>query len=160
MTARNPITGDLIQTKAATREYLDGHFRIFGESKVQKGRYKQDKETGKFIPAHEWERKYGDGIKRSKLLFTVKDFDAFESPATGKVVRNYREREYDLKSSGCREYEGFRAEKTEADKYLQQEDARLEHLIGETVEETAYQIEHGYVNPTEDAKVQPFTFGD
>lgn len=160
MTARNPITGDLIRTKAASNEYLDGHARIFGESKVQKGRYKQDKETGKFIPAHEWDKKYAGQALKSRMLICVKGFDAFESPATGKIIRNYRDFDYDLKASGCREYEGFRDEKIEADKYLKEQDARLENLINDTVEETAYQIESGQIKVTEDAKVQPFTFGE
>lgn len=159
MTTKNDITGDLIKTGSTSPEYLEGHERIFGTSRVQRGRYRQDRETGKFIPIHEWNSKYAEPPKPRGPMISVKQFEAFESPSTGRVISTYRDLDRDMKESGCRPYEGLANERREADKVLQEKDRRMESIINETVDETAYQIEHGYVTPSENP-VCNFTFGD
>lgn len=159
MTAKNDITGDLIKTGAPSKEYMEGYQSIFGNARVQRGRYRQDRETGEFIPIQQWLQKYGEAPKPRGPLISVKQFEAFESPTTGRVISSYRDLDRDMKESGCREYEGFANEKREADKYLQEKDRRMEAIISESVEQTAYEIEHGYITPSENP-VCNFTFGD
>lgn len=159
MTAKNDITGDLIKSRGPSKEYNEGHERIFGTSRVQRGRYRQDRETKKFIPIHEWLDKYGEAPKPRGPMISVKQFEAFESPSTGRVISTYRDLDRDMKESGCRPYEGFANERREADRVLQEKDRHMESVINDTVDQTAYEIEHGYIQPSENP-VCNFTFGD
>jgi hypothetical protein len=146
VTAINDITGDKIQTKANSPEYRSNHEKIFGVSRVKRGLYKQDPETRKFIPAHEWNAKYGAPRHRGPLVI-VDNFDAYESPATGEIISNRRQRIADMDKSGSRQYEGFHNEKQEADKWHREQDARLDAKIDSTLHKTMYEIEHGYRKP-------------
>lgn len=138
--SRNDITGDEIKTRNITPEYKQNHERIFGSSKVQRGRWIQDPETGKLIPASEYQRTESKGAQ----YFQMDRWDPYESETSGKVIRNRREREYDLKSTGCREYQGKDIEVQEANRYKQHQEKRLREGMRETMEKTYYEIEHGY----------------
>ena len=136
--SRNEHTGKEMKTGAATPEYRENHQKIFGESKVQRGRFIQDPETGRLVPASEYQRKQSD----VNLMVLVKGFDAYESPTTGEVVSNYRQRDYDLKSSGCRQYEGRQTEQQEADRHNKYKREKLRSGMQETFERTYYDIEN------------------
>ena len=146
--SRNPITGDLQQTKGIlSEEGRDNYDKAFPPKMVQRGRYKQDKETGKFIPIHEWNAKYASEPKPKGPMVFVKGFDAFESPTSGRTISNHKELQYELESSGCRTYEGREQEQKEVDRHLAEEDKQFEQVISDSVDETAYQIEHNYSRP-------------
>lgn len=138
--SRNEITGDEQKTRAATREYLEGHERIFGKKSVQKGRWIQDPATGKLVPAGEYIRKETPKAR----YFLMDRWDAYESETTGNIISNRRQRDYDLKVSGCRPYEGKEIELQRANAEIKEmnEKARAERF--ETYEKTYYEIEHGY----------------
>lgn len=151
--SRNEHTGKLQQTGPASKEYIENITKIFGDKPVARGRFKEDKETGKFIPIAEWNAKYAEGPKPKGPLFIVKNFDAFQSPTSGKVIRNHKELAYDMATTGCRTYEGLEQEQKEVDRYLQSEDKKLEKVIDETVDETMHQIKHNYSRPATAGKV-------
>lgn len=159
MATRNAITGDEIKTSTNSEAYKAGIERIFGETKVQRGRYKQDRETGEFIPVWQWNLKYGEPEKPRGPMVSIKNFDAFESPATGRIIRNERELREDMRVSGCRTYEGKEQEMREANRYLQEQDRKMEKIVEESVEKTAYDIEHGY-HEISGNKDLTFTFGE
>ena len=46
--------------------------------------------------------------------FDVQPWEAFESPATGKMITSKAERKEDMKVSGCRDWEGMKDEKAES----------------------------------------------
>ena len=51
MTSRNPITGDKLQSKPATKEYRDGWDAIFGKAEaLMKGKALDEKCCGKCSP--------------------------------------------------------------------------------------------------------------
>lgn len=142
MPARNDITGDALISKAATDEFRKGHERIFGNKPIQRGRFIQDPATGKLIPAHEYQQR-----EASKLIVHVDQFDAYESPVSGNVISNRRQRDRDLKESGCRQYEGKAIEVQEATRHQQTERKQLINTLMDTAHRTYYEIEHGYRRP-------------
>lgn len=102
----------------------------------------QDSKTGKLVPKHEWVNQ-----KNNYPEIIIKDFDAFESPASGEIISSKQKYLDDLKRTGSRPYEGFKTEKMEADKHWQYKQQDLNNKVRETVERTMYEIEHGYRNP-------------
>lgn len=70
---------------------------------------------------------------------TARAFDAYESPATGKVITSHTERKYDMQSSGCREWEGADQEKKHAAKVKAAEenefDSKLTQWVGEAYQQ-------------------------
>lgn len=159
MATRNAITGDEIKSRGNSKQYMENHEKIYGESKVQRGRYRWDQDEKKFIPIHQWLDKFGEAPKPRGPMISVSNFDAFESPASGKLIRNKREYLDDLKATGCRPYEGKERERAEADRFLKAKDENLVNAVSETVDETAYQLEHGYIQPSGEEKLN-LTFGE
>jgi hypothetical protein len=145
--ARNDVTGDLIQTKANSAKYEEARSKLFGE-KRQTGSWVYDPETRKLVPKSEY---YAEKPRPKKAGFFIgaKEFEAYESPATGQVITNRRAHQYDLDASGCRVYEGRAQEEAEAERYRETEWNKLEAAVDNTVHETDYQIEHGYIKPQE-----------
>ena len=139
MPSHNDITGAAQQTKAATKEFLAGHERIFGNKPIERGTWVQDKETGEFITKGEQHRR-----QNLKPMIYVDNMPAYESPITGEVIDSRSKRDRDLKQNGCRPYEGFKSEKREADQYHSEKDASLSGAMRETVHKHLYEIEHGY----------------
>jgi len=137
--SKNDITGAEQRTKAATPEYRENHERIFGNTKVTRGRYIQDPETGKLIPASEYVPR-----ETKNLMIMVDRWDAYESPVSGEIISNRRQRDRDLKASGCRQYEGKQVEMQEAERYSLQQHDSLMRGAAESFEKTYYEIEHGY----------------
>jgi hypothetical protein len=140
--SRNDITGDALVTKAATPEYREGHERIFGQKPIQRGRFIQDPSTGKLVPAHEYRQQ-----ESSKLIVHVDNWDAYESPVSGQVISNRRQRDRDLKESGCRQYEGKQVELQEAQRHQEYKRKEVWSGIRDTMERTWHEIEHGYRRP-------------
>jgi hypothetical protein len=76
------------------------------------------------------------GTKTEKRLLSapmtrmdIQPWDAFESPATGKMITSYAQRREDMKASGCRDYEGRESEERNAARQKQyQEDASDQKL--------------------------------
>ncbi len=137
--SRNEHTGAEQKTKAATPEYRQGHEKIFGNKKPQRGRWIQDPQTGELVPAHEFVSR-----ETTNGMIVVKGFDAYESPVSGEVISNYRQRDRDLKASGCRQYEGKTQELQEASKFKAEQNRLLERKVTNTLEHAYYEIEHGY----------------
>lgn len=75
------------------------------------------------------------GTTRQRLTggFIRPDIPEYISPATGKLIRGRRQRQYDLESSGSREYEGFETESREAAKRRKEIEAREDKKLDETV---------------------------
>lgn len=148
MTAKNDITGDSIISKANTKAYNDNYDRIFGDTRPKRGSYIQDKETGKLISAQEWYEKYGQ--ERGEAPFIITDIPAYQSPITGKMITSRKERAEDLKRSGSRPYEGFEAEKKEADRIRAENDQKFESKIPDMLQKTANDIKYGNTKPCKD----------
>lgn len=142
-TARNPITGDLIKTKANSKQFQDNYSKIYGDKPPQRGRYIYDEELRKLLPADEWYARNYKERNQSPMAF-VDNMEAYESPVTGKIITNRKKRDYDLRATGSRPYEGFSSEQKEAQKYQQYQDQKLKSTLSETVQRTYYEIEHGY----------------
>lgn len=78
------------------------------------------------------------GQKTEKRIFTAPSarmdmapWDAFESPATGRMITSYAQRREDMKTSGCRDWDGLESEKRYAADQKRQNDqtmdAKLDH---------------------------------
>lgn len=137
--SRNDITGDEIKTRAATEQYRQNHQAIFGNKKIQRGRWVQDPVTGELVDPNEYRRP-----ESSKIDIFVDNFEAYDSPITGEIINNRRKRDYDLKASGSRPYEGFKVEKQEAERFNSTQERQFSKNIHETVHRTMYEIQHGY----------------
>lgn len=137
--SRNDITGDEIKTKAASAEYRQNHEKIFGQSRPQRGRFIQDPDTGKLIPASEYVSR-----ESKNLMILIDKWDAYESPVSGEVISSRRQRDRDLKANGCRQYEGKQTELQEAQRHKNEQFQKLKSKMHETFERTHYEIEHGY----------------
>lgn len=143
MPSRNDITGDVLQTKATSNEYREGHDLAFGNRPIQRGSWKWDPELKKLIPKSEWHAKYGREVNKAPIVF-CNHFEPFESPVTGRVINNKREHQYDLHSTGSRVYEGRESEQREADRWQANEEAQIEADIDHTLHQAMHDIEHGY----------------
>lgn len=63
----------------------------------------------------------------------IAPWDAYESPATGKIITSKTERMEDMKVSGCRDWEGMESEKKESARqglYIEEkQDAELDKTV-------------------------------
>jgi len=63
----------------------------------------------------------------------IQPWDAYQSPATGKLITSYAQRRADMKAAGCRDWEGRESEQKNADRqkqYAEQEnDAKLDTTV-------------------------------
>jgi len=159
-TSRNEHTGDLLKSKPNSKEYSSNYDQIFGDKPPQRGRYKQDRETGDFIPISEWNKKYAEAPRERGPMFFLNHFEAYQSPVTGEVIQNKRQARYDLDKTGCRIYEGMESEQREVDRQTAYKEQQFEQAIEQTLEETAHEIDHGYREVAEDPAGINFTFGE
>lgn len=60
------------------------------------------------------------------------DIEAYESPATGKIISSRSARREDLKRSGCREYEDPKWERENAARIRAEADREFERKVSET----------------------------
>ena len=63
----------------------------------------------------------------------IAPWDAYESPATGKLITSYAERREDMKRAGCRDWEGQDVERREAAKRRAEDEAKAEAALDATV---------------------------
>lgn len=63
----------------------------------------------------------------------IQPWDAYESPATGKLITSYAQRREDMKASGCRDYEGRESEERQAKRVKQYEEEAEEKKLDATV---------------------------
>lgn len=78
--------------------------------------------------------------KPRALHFIHADLPGYESPIDGHWVEGRKARRDDLKRSNSRPYEGFAAEKREADKARAAATERLNHMANERVERAWAQL--------------------
>lgn len=63
----------------------------------------------------------------------IAPWDAYESPATGKVISSYAQRREDMRAAGCRDWEGMANEKQHAARQKQYEESALDAKLDTTV---------------------------
>jgi len=68
----------------------------------------------------------------------MQPWDRYISPASGKVITSYKERRKDMAETGCVDYEPSMRKHTT--KYMEDEDAKLEKAMDETVEKEIEQM--------------------
>jgi hypothetical protein len=68
------------------------------------------------------------------LIVDIASWEAYESPASGKVITSKRERENDFKRTKTRQYEGFEQEKKEADRQTAYQEAESDKALTKSVE--------------------------
>jgi len=80
------------------------------------------------------------GVATQKRIYSapamradIAPWDAYESPATGKMITSYAERRADMKAAGCRDWEGQAVERREAAKSKAADEAKLDASIDATV---------------------------
>lgn len=145
MPAKNDITGDSIISKHSAL-YEKNRDKVFSNDKPQVGSWVFDKESGKLVPKHEFYAR-NPKPKRRGVFKGAAEFEAFESPATGQVITNEKKRQYDLTSSGCREWEGLEIENQESARHKAYEEKKFEETVSEGVEETFYELKHNLIKP-------------
>ena len=80
------------------------------------------------------------GVKTDKRILSkpmtqmdMQPWDAFESPATGRLITSKKERMEDMRASGCRDWEGMDSEKRNAARQKQyqevEEDNKLDSVV-------------------------------
>jgi predicted nucleic acid-binding Zn ribbon protein len=80
------------------------------------------------------------GVKTEKRILSapmarmdIQPWDAFESPASGKVITSYAQRREDMARTGCRDWEGKDSEMKyatqQAQHHEQQQDQALESTV-------------------------------
>lgn len=71
-------------------------------------------------------------ITPTMLNCDIQPWDAYVSPASGKLITSYKERDADMKATGCVDYdEGV---KTDSIKKKKSEERKLDKAVDETVE--------------------------
>jgi len=80
------------------------------------------------------------GAKTDKRLLSapmmradIQPWDAYQSPATGKMITSYAQRRADMKAAGCRDWEGMANEKQHAQRQKQYAEAEQDAKLDTTV---------------------------
>ena len=80
------------------------------------------------------------GAKTDKRLLSapmmradIQPWDAYQSPATGKLITSYAQRREDMKASGCRDWEGMDNEKQNAAQQKRYDEEAQDAAIDKTV---------------------------
>lgn len=63
----------------------------------------------------------------------MQPWDAYESPATGKMITSYAQRREDMKVSGCRDYEGLESEQRQAMRVKAEQEAESDKKLDSAV---------------------------
>ena len=112
--------------------------------KVKGGRFKQDPETGEFIPSEEFNAKYARKRFGEAPMIICSRFETYQSPVTGKVISTKTRHENELKATGSRVYEGRGSEQRMADRHNQYQEDTLMDKADVTMNQTYHDMEHGY----------------
>ncbi|MDB4351920.1 hypothetical protein OAA60_00640 [Porticoccaceae bacterium] len=152
------------------KKFADNFDKIFGEKKdnpdvddLGRVAYKAHPETGEMIPDYMWAQ-MGMWKPKPKSHFIQTDSNIeYTSPITGALISGRRAQRYDLHSNGCRIYEGMATETTEAIRFQEHNDRRLDEKLEKSMAETLNDIRHQNNPPPEtdkngDAKMS-WTFG-
>lgn len=168
MPSRNDHTGDIQQTKVPSGKLIEtlrerGELMGVEQRRANKGSWKWDEEQKKYIPVAEWNAKYYKPKPKVPMAI-VKNFEPYVSLVSDKVITNKNQKDRDMKEHNCQEYEGFRDESIEANKYRQYKEEQLWANVGETMNQTKHDIDHGYLVPEENPDplkpAQAWTFDD
>lgn len=91
--------------------------------------------NGELLKYPDYVARYGEPQRRGATKGTTiinRSFDAYESPASGKIISNSSARRDDLARTGCIEYDpGIRQDQ---ERNTKADDAALDKLVDETVE--------------------------
>lgn len=68
-----------------------------------------------------------------RTIMDIQPWDAFVSPATGKLITSKSQRKEDMRASGCRDWEGLESEKRMAARSKQYDEEALDKKIETTV---------------------------
>ena len=120
---------------------LENLEKAFGAKKVQSGSFRQDPETGKFISAYDWHKKYGKK-KLADAPYIIGDIEPYQSPIDDSYIGSRRAQRYDLQKNGCRIYEGREQEQKVADAYRAEKEARFDRTIEEGLKKTANDLKY------------------
>lgn len=93
-----------------------------------------EEEWAKKIAMHQGQFRAPDAI------MDIPNWDAYESPTTGKAIYSKRQREDDLKRSNARPWEGMAQEQQEAKRRKAYEEQRQDARLHETAARTFYQM--------------------
>lgn len=63
----------------------------------------------------------------------IQPWDAYQSPATGKLITSYAQRRADMKAAGCRDWEGMANEKQHAQRQKQYEEQANDEALDKSV---------------------------
>lgn len=96
--------------------------------------YMLDKETRQLIPKSEWWEKYGEEPQGRGPMIINRKFENYVSPTSGETITSFRQREEDMKASGCVDYEPTL--KDEIDRNVIKQEQQLDAMVDETVEHT------------------------
>lgn len=76
-----------------------------------------------------------------KPAMIVADIPEYLSPVTGKPVNGRRQRNEDLKRSGCRPWEGREVEQREANRYREEQDEKFATQMAEEAMKSISQLD-------------------
>ena len=97
MAAINDITGDAIASRTVTKEFQEGHERIFGKKeKSGSKRWIQDPVTHKLIPADEY---YAPSENAGPYI--QDDVKPYQSMIDGRMIEGRRDHREHLKRNNC-----------------------------------------------------------
>jgi len=95
--AINDITGDVIATRTITKEFQEGHERIFGKKeKSGTKRWVQDPVTFKLIPADEYYQP-----TKNAGPYIQDDVKPYQSMIDGRMIEGKRDHREHLKRNNC-----------------------------------------------------------
>lgn len=112
---------------------------LYGKE-VKVGRYKQDPETGKMIPAYDWYKKYHKPTNPAP--FIMGDIEPYQSPINDTIINSRRGQRYDLESNGCRIYEGREQEQKAADEFKANKEKKFEDSLEVALYETQRDLKY------------------
>lgn len=80
------------------------------------------------------------GVKTEKHILSapaarmdIQPWDAFESPASGKLISSYAQRREDMARTGCRDYEGKESELRHMHRQAQYDEQKQDQALDTTV---------------------------
>lgn len=75
------------------------------------------------------------------LMLDIQPWEAYESPASGKMITSRKERREDMARTNSRPWEGLAVEKQEADRQRAYQEQRNDARLHEAVSRTFYQMD-------------------
>lgn len=75
------------------------------------------------------------------LVLDVQPWDAYESPASGRMITSRKERREDMARTNSRPWEGLAVEKQEADRQRAYQEQRSDARLHEAVARSYYQMD-------------------